>query len=601
MTALSRTLCVRFLFSIFWATLAYTPALAAPQVPIAPGPLSRAHATLEGVGNCSKCHDAGHELSPAKCLTCHKPIADRIARKVGVHRTVTGDCNACHAEHRGQDADLRQLDTRHFNHAAETGFALENKHAKLSADCAACHKKRTFLDARPACSSCHKDVHKGSLGTDCTKCHSTETAFKDARQVFNHTRAAFQLTGAHQRVACEKCHAAGVFRGLRFAACSACHKAPHRNELGPACTACHTTDAWATRTIEHARTGFALAGAHRQVPCAKCHTAGVKTALRFDACSACHANPHRESVKDDCRKCHTEESFKGATFNHASRTGFPLAGRHESLACRKCHTGIAPDAAPAPGRVIDFGGANAACVTCHKDQHKGEYGRACDACHRPDTFKAAGFVHPRSPEFYAGRHSGVACVKCHTRPADVQAARAGLPAVPPRSKNPSKSCDTCHADPHLGQLGTACDRCHTVDAGKFAPAKFSHDAAKFKLTGRHKTVECSKCHPSETRAFPSGPGTAKRLIGTATECRSCHKDPHLGQVDPQCASCHATASFTLLTYAHRGMDDFFTGVHGRLPCKSCHKTETGQFPAGYGTAMRFKLGRTCAACHPYVP
>jgi hypothetical protein len=306
-------------------------------------------------------------------------------------------------------------------------------------------------------------------------------------------------------------------------------------------------------------------------------------------------------VKDDCRKCHTEQSFKDATFDRASHTTFPLTGKHEPLACRKCHTGIAPPDAPAPRREIDFGGVNAACVTCHKDQHKGDFGRACDACHRPDTFKAAGFVHPRSPEFYAGRHAGVACVKCHTRPADVQAARAGLPAIPPRAKNPATSCVTCHADPHLGQVGTACDRCHAIDAAKFAPAKFRHDAAKFTLTGRHKTVECAKCHPSETRAFPSGTGTARRLTGTATDCRSCHKDPHLGQVDSQCATCHATASFRMLTYAHRGMDDFFTGSHGRLPCRSCHKTETAQFPSGFGTAIRFKIGRTCAACHPYVP
>src|SRR5512137_47321 len=92
------------------------------QVPIAPGPLSRAHSTIEGVANCSKCHEAGQELSPAKCLSCHKPIADRIARKFGVHRAVTSECSSCHVEHGGADADLRPLDTQHFNHAAETGF-----------------------------------------------------------------------------------------------------------------------------------------------------------------------------------------------------------------------------------------------------------------------------------------------------------------------------------------------------------------------------------------------------------------------------------------------------------------------------------------------
>ena len=210
-------------------------------------------------------------------------------------------------------------------------------------------------------------------------------------------------------MACEKCHTAGVFRGLRFDTCSSCHKAPHRNELAPSCTSCHTTDTWTTRTIEHGRTGFALAGAHQQVACATCHTSGVKTALRFDTCSACHANVHRDSVKDDCRKCHTEVSFKGAKFDHAAHAKFPLAGKHEPLACRKCHTGIAADDVPLARKVIDFGGASPACVTCHKDQHKGDYrphvrrmppprhvqgGRASRIRDRPSSMRAATRASP---------------------------------------------------------------------------------------------------------------------------------------------------------------------------------------------------------------
>lgn len=57
-----------------------------------------------------------------------------------------------------------------------------------------------------------------------------------------------------------------------------------------------------------------------------------------------------------------------------------------------------------------------------------------------------------------------------------------------------------------------------------------------------------------------------------------------------CLACHQEP--------HRGMEDFFRGSHGNLPCRSCHKIETGQFPAGQGTAVRFKVGRTCRSCHP---
>src|SRR5512145_3557946 len=71
---------------------------------VSPGRLSRAHASLEGIGNCLSCHSAGRGIAAEKCLTCHKPVADRIAQRKGVHRSVTTDCVACHVEHAGVDA-----------------------------------------------------------------------------------------------------------------------------------------------------------------------------------------------------------------------------------------------------------------------------------------------------------------------------------------------------------------------------------------------------------------------------------------------------------------------------------------------------------------
>jgi hypothetical protein len=160
------------------------------------------------------------------------------------------------------------------------------------------------------------------------------------------------------------------------------------------------------------------------------------------------------------------------------------------------------------------------------------------------------------------------------------------------------ACSACHADVHLGQVGAACDRCHAVDAERFAPSRFSHAAASFALTGKHQAVACVKCHPPETRAFPGGSGTAKRLKPMAGECQACHKDPHLGQVAPRCATCHSTATFALTSYAHPGLEyTFSVGSHDRLPCKSCHKTETRQYPNGWGTALRLTVGRTCKDCH----
>jgi hypothetical protein len=566
---------------------------------VSPGPLSAAHAPLSGAANCVKCHEAGRRVSAPRCLSCHQPIADRIAKKSGVHRAVTGGCDTCHSEHAGAGADLRHLDTKTFDHAAETGFALDGRHAALAKNCAACHKKRSFLDAKPACASCHTDVHKGTLGVTCVRCHSTAAAFKSARTQFDHAQARFALTGAHREVTCEKCHAGGVYRGLRFDSCASCHQTPHRKVLGPACSACHTTAQWATRTVDHAKTRFPLVGAHAQTPCVSCHVAGMTAPLRSERCTVCHTNVHRDSIKDDCRACHTEKTFRvSAAFDHQARTGFALEGRHVGLACVKCHTTRSAGDVPLARKVIDFGGAPAECASCHVDPHKNEFGRTCDGCHRPAGFSVKGFTHPKASEFYEGQHAGVACVKCHKPGAIMLPVRTALAPPALRAARPSTACATCHADVHFGQVGLACETCHAVDAPKFAARLFSHDRTAFALTGKHQTLACAKCHTTEVQAYPAGTGRAMRLKPMSSECRTCHQDPHLGQVEQRCQACHSEASFAVPNYTHRGLADFFAGFHGKLACAACHKKETGAFPAGRGTTVRFRVGTTCRACHP---
>ncbi|MEZ5285597.1 MAG: hypothetical protein R2712_12495, partial [Vicinamibacterales bacterium] len=207
---------------------------------VSPGRLTKAHAELEGVTNCLQCHSAGRQVAADKCLSCHRPVADRIAKKVGVHRDVTTDCVTCHVEHAGPDAELRPFDVQSFDHRAETGYALDGRHAPLAQQCATCHKTRSFLTASTACASCHADPHRRTLGNDCTACHSTAVAFTDATTRFDHTRAAFSLTGAHTTVACVNCHANQVYKPVAFDTCERCHESPHTPPLPGACSSCHT-------------------------------------------------------------------------------------------------------------------------------------------------------------------------------------------------------------------------------------------------------------------------------------------------------------------------------------------------------------------------
>jgi len=560
-----------------------------------PGPLSRAHDDIKGLDRCTSCHEPGRGVTTERCLSCHKPIARRMAEKRGVHRAVVDGCPKCHAEHGGVDADLLRIDPVTFDHAAETGYALTDRHAPVARTCSSCHKTRSFLEARTDCVTCHEDRHAPTLGRNCARCHSTRTAFKETRSVFDHDTTKFVLTGLHRTVPCERCHRDGTFRGIEFDRCTTCHQAPHRRNLGPSCTTCHTTATWSTRTVNHELTAFALVGRHQQIECTRCHTRTITRPLPFGRCDSCHVNVHRDSITDDCGTCHTETGFATAKFDHAVRTDFPLVGKHVALGCAKCHTRLSGSDVPLADKVVDYGGTRPECATCHEDEHEGRYGRLCDACHQPSTFKTAGFVHPARPEFFGGRHTAVACVKCHVPAIETAVVPFSGPAA--RATPPAMTCRSCHQDVHLGQVGPACETCHTIEAARFAASRFSHDQAAFPLEGKHGSVQCAECHKVETGTYPAGPGTARRLKPLSSECLTCHQDEHLGQVGENCARCHTATTFAVETYDHSGLSSLFRGFHQRLPCETCHKKETGQFPAGRGTAVRFTLGKACATCH----
>jgi hypothetical protein len=578
---------------------------------VSPGPLSAAHAKLEGLKSCEKCHEKGNRVSAERCLECHKDVASRIAQKKGVHRDVKGECAACHAEHAGRDAELRPFETKGFDHAKEAGFPLDGKHSPLALKCASCHKTRSFLKASPSCVTCHVDSHKGALGAACATCHSTAVPFKETRQSFDHGKTKYPLTGAHVKVACAKCHANGVFRGVKFATCADCHKDPHQKAFGADCSSCHETATFRTVKVDHAKTAFPLRGRHAEIPCAACHKQpAAKVKLKAGSCGTCHQDPHRGAFKQDCATCHNEKSFRGAPFDHAAKTRFPLTGRHAAAKCAACHVppGGRADGKDGSGagpgktngglpKIVDFRGLKMECTACHKDPHKGTLGNACASCHGTESFRPRDYRHPRFPELFAGAHEKLACEKCHGGAKTGPNGRP-LPVGERTYRGLSTACESCHKDPHLGQLGASCESCHSVTGAKFAPVKFDHARSAFKLTGKHAPLACEKCHRKETAKFPAGTGTAVRLKGLGTACATCHKDPHLGQLGTSCGTCHSAETFKVPAFRHPGSPEFWKGGHVKAPCAACHKKEDGTFPAGKGMAVRYKgFASSCASCH----
>lgn len=108
---------------------------------------------------CVKCHATPvFKDAKADCASCHA--------KDDAHRSRLGPkCEQCHSE--------RDWKSATFDHARQTSFALDGRHARVR--CTACHVKPA--PERPTvasdCYSCHRnqDVHFATKGLDCERCH----------------------------------------------------------------------------------------------------------------------------------------------------------------------------------------------------------------------------------------------------------------------------------------------------------------------------------------------------------------------------------------------------------------------------------------------
>jgi hypothetical protein len=529
--------------------LALLPALTRAQ--ISPGPLSRAHAKLEGSTHCLECHDPDKGVSTAKCLGCHEPLQARVAAGKGLHaRPEYRDCKTCHVEHQGLEYELvwwGKAGRGAFDHA-QTGQPLAGKHAQIS--CEQCHKTRSFLGLATDCASCHKDEHRGQFaGRACTECH-TQVAWKPAPG-FDHARTSWPLTGRHAATGCEKCHALRrpdpadpavsyrVFRGVAGRDCAACHEDTHKGRLGKSCSVCHSTSSWHTTVtagFDHNRTAYPLTGRHAQVACEKCHVPGRPLRMKHERCIDCHADAHGGELagradQGRCESCHDVQGFRPARFgpDEHAKTAYPLTGAHLAVACDACHrpaAGTAPrsalrSAATAGNGAIRFRFAFTRCVDCHRDPHRGEVSRfmatgGCEACHRVDSWRQITFDHNQTRFALAGSHARVSCAGCHRR------TEAGRPPGPLRFTGAPQVCEGCHHDPHQGQFAasgraTSCERCHTTD--NLRATKFDHARdSRYRLDGAHAKLACAACHRPETQ----GGESFVRYKPLPTTCTGCH-------------------------------------------------------------------------------
>ncbi|MBE0642374.1 MAG: cytochrome c3 family protein [Bacteroidales bacterium] len=506
---------------------------------ISPGPLSEVHAHLEGMSNCTKCHSLGNKVTNEKCLACHTAIRDRVEQNKGYHSSapVKGKmCYSCHNDHHGRKFQIIRFDAESFDHRL-AGYILEGKHKEAA--CRDCHKsafisnpelkksKTTYLGLSTSCAGCHEDVHLGTLGTDCKTCHG-QNAFKPAPG-FDHQRTSFPLAGKHRDVECSDCHKESVRNGK-----------PFRNYSG----------------------------------------------LAFKRCTDCHKDPHEGRFGQDCKQCHSEESFtlvKGTgSFDH-QQTRFPLEGQHKRVNCRDCHKTKLTDPL-----------AFTRCADCHTDYHQGDFVKEnkttdCSECHSVQGFNGSSFSlekHQQSPFPLNGAHLATPCFACHKKTEKWRFRSIGL------------VCRDCHDDVHENRIdpkyypGKDCRSCHSENSWK--DIAFDHSLTPFPLSGKHSTTSCRSCHFKTNGTEP----VQQVFSGLGVLCENCHPDAHYQQFAVEgktdCGRCHEPEDWKARLFDHSRSRFPLEGKHKEVACEKCHP----RISVGDISYVRYKYEDIrCENCH----
>jgi hypothetical protein len=356
-------------------------------------PLTGLHAKVP----CAKCHvavtdpEGRHDfpqavaptyarLKPipfAMCSDCHK---DPHQGRFGIL------CTTCHVVEGWKVMRGGKVEAAGFHD--KTRYPLRGAHAQVA--CKACHgpwegqPKARYKDmAFGACADCHPDAHVGQLGKKgtpqaaCDRCHSVQGWVPVRFELADHQKTKYPLEGAHQAVACDRCHAKDPKLAERVLPATRAEArrqgrpvkvsefAMEKKVDGKKCTSCH-------RDVHQGQFDKRMA----VEGCTACHDQVTFTRTRFapTACSKCHADVHagQFAVKGatECASCHGLEEWKKTKFVHGEPfTTYALAGKHAKVSCEKCH----PVVKVGNLDIRRFKPVPRDCQGCHADFHKGAF------------------------------------------------------------------------------------------------------------------------------------------------------------------------------------------------------------------------------------
>lgn len=514
--------------------------------------------------NCIDCHIYPQNFSLFECINCHehdKAGTDEEHTEVNGYIYASAECFACHPDGTSDGS---------FNHA-NSNFPLTGAHSALA--CQQCHQSG-YSGTSSECVSCHADNFNSTqnpnhnsigLNTFCQNCHTTSAWIPST---FNHAATGFELLGQHISVQCSSCHQ-GTTSGTPVD-CYACHQdnyaaAPeHISKKYPTrCELCHTPAGWDQTFFDHATTEFPLTGAHINLNCDQCHSAGYSGTAK--ECFSCHIENYNNSqnpnhaaagLSSSCEQCHNTAAWIPSTFNHTS-TGFELTGQHAAIQCSDCHQGSVTN-------------TPTQCYSCHQDNYTNAanhlaqgYPTDCSMCHNTIAWNQTTFDHSATNFPLTGAHINTNCNQCHV------SGFTGTPNV----------CSSCHIEAYnssanpshtLLVLPVSCEQCHTTNPG-WAPATFPIHDQYYTLIGAHSVISnnCVACHNGNYNNTPN-------------TCFGCHQadynstnnPPHASAGFPEdCEACHTQNAWIPSTFDHDGQ--YFPIYSGRHAgewnlCSDCH-------------------------------
>ncbi|MEQ1723118.1 MAG: cytochrome c3 family protein, partial [Pseudobdellovibrio sp.] len=170
--------------------------------------------------------------------------------------------------------------------------------------------------------------------------------------------------------------------------------------------------------------------------CLKCHEAGKGVSVPL--CLECHKDIktqiyskkgfHSIAMQSKtCINCHTDHKGRDndttlvdqKNFDHLSKTGYDLKGKHAELKCQECHTDKRTNMQVRKSD-IRFLSKQSSCVSCHKKDdihfYKGTWAQKdCNACHSNNSWKnELTFNHNTDTKFkLIEKHVDLKCHDCH--------------------------------------------------------------------------------------------------------------------------------------------------------------------------------------------